>query len=162
MTDDKKQTGRHSLPVSNNIDSSSEKPSPGGEGWVRGNVHKEENHFNPPHSDLLPEGEGVSTELPPGFSLMYALVPLLVLLAATFLACILAYFLVSVWGDELSFRTIIRKSTQLFLVLSIFPAMHYLRLSKFDLGFSSRPVFIKQLFQGVGLGFVTLIPVWRY
>jgi uncharacterized protein len=90
---------------------------------------------------------------------LYALVPLLVLLAATFLACILAYFLVTVW-DDLSFRTIIRKSTQLFLVLSIFPAMYCLKLNKFDLGFSARPVFFKQLWQGVGLGFITLLPVF--
>ena len=93
-------------------------------------------------------------------SLLYAIVPLLVLLAATFLACILAYFLVSVWGDDLSFRTIIRKATQFFLVLSIFPAMHYLKLNKFDLGFSVRHVFVKQLWQGVGLGFITLMPVF--
>ncbi|WP_411726738.1 type II CAAX prenyl endopeptidase Rce1 family protein [Methyloglobulus sp.] len=85
---------------------------------------------------------------------------MLVLLSATFLACFLAYFVVLVWDDGLSFRTIIRKSTQLFLVLSIFPAMHYLRLNKFDLGFSARSVFIKQLLQGVGLGFITLLPVF--
>ncbi len=97
---------------------------------------------------------------PSVLSLLYASVPLLVLLTATFLACILAYFMVSIWDDGLSFRTIIRKSTQLFLVLSIFPAMHYLGLSKFDLGFSVRPVFIKQLLQGVGLGFITLMPVF--
>ncbi|NOU23014.1 MAG: CPBP family intramembrane metalloprotease [Methyloglobulus sp.] len=92
--------------------------------------------------------------------LLYAIVPLLVLLVATFLACILAYFAVLVWGDDVPFRTIIKKSSQLFLVLSIFPTMHYLRLSKFDLGFSVRPVFVKQLWQGVCLGFVTLIPVF--
>lgn len=103
----------------------------------------------------MTEGRGQIT------GLLYAVVPLLVLLAATFLACILAYFLVSVWPDNnLPFRKIIRKSTQLFLVLSIFPAMHYLRLSKFDLGFSARPVFTKQILQGVGLGFITLIPVF--
>jgi membrane protease YdiL (CAAX protease family) len=96
----------------------------------------------------------------PVSGLLYAIVPLLVLLVATFLACILAYFLVLVWDDELSFRTIIRKSTQLFLVLSIFPAMHYLKLNKFDLGFSVRPVFFKQLWQGAGLGFITLLPVF--
>ncbi|MEQ1546183.1 MAG: CPBP family intramembrane glutamic endopeptidase [Methyloglobulus sp.] len=90
---------------------------------------------------------------------LYALVPLLVLLAATFLACILAYILVSLWHD-LSFRFIVKKASQLFLVLSIFPAMYYLKLNKFDLGFSQRPVFVKQLWQGVGLGFITLLPVF--
>jgi uncharacterized protein len=90
---------------------------------------------------------------------IYALAPLFVLLTATFLACILAYFLMLIWDDALSFRTIIRKSTQVFLVLSIFPAMHYLKLNKFDLGFSPKPLFFKQIWQGVGLGFVTLMPV---
>jgi uncharacterized protein len=90
---------------------------------------------------------------------LYALAPLLVLLAATFLACILAYVLVSLWND-LSFSFFVKKSSQLFLVLSIFPAMYYLKLNKFDLGFSARPVFFKQLWQGVGLGFITLLPVF--
>lgn len=90
----------------------------------------------------------------------YALAPLMVLLLATFLACILAYFLILIWDDALSFRTIIRKSTQLFLVLSIFPTMHYLKLNKVDLGFSPKPVFFKQIWQGAGLGFITLMPVF--
>jgi len=34
------------------------KPSPEGEGWVRGNQNKEESLFNPPHPSLLPQGEG--------------------------------------------------------------------------------------------------------
>ena len=90
----------------------------------------------------------------------YALVPLLVLLAAIVLSCLLAYCLMLVWGDELSFRTIIKKATQIFLVLSIFPAMHYLKLNRFDLGFSRRPQFIMQIRQGFGLGFATLLPVF--
>jgi membrane protease YdiL (CAAX protease family) len=91
---------------------------------------------------------------------LYAVVPLLVLLAAIFLACILAYFAAQVWGDDVSFRTIIKKSSQVFLVLSIFPAMRYLNLNKFDLGFTAKADFIKQVIQGVGLGFITLIPVF--
>ena len=34
------------------------KPSPEGEGWVRGNQNKEEGLFLSPHPSLLPEGEG--------------------------------------------------------------------------------------------------------
>lgn len=97
---------------------------------------------------------------PPSLYLLYAFVPWLVLMAATFLACVLAYFMVSIWPDGPSFRTIIKKSTQLFLVLSIFPAMRYLGLSRIDLGFSSKSLFFKQLWQGVGLGFITLMPVF--
>jgi hypothetical protein len=42
------------------IDLSSKKPSPEGEGWVRGNQNKEKTDFNPPHPGLLPQGEGAS------------------------------------------------------------------------------------------------------
>jgi membrane protease YdiL (CAAX protease family) len=89
-----------------------------------------------------------------------ALVPLLVLLAAISLACIAGYFIVLGIGDFVPFRTIISKSTQLFLILSIFPAMAYLKINKEELGFAPRPVFLKQLIQGFGLGFMTLMPVF--
>jgi hypothetical protein len=89
-----------------------------------------------------------------------AFVPLLVLLAAISLACIVGYFIVQGMGEFVPFRKIISKSTQLFLVLSIFPAMTYLKINKVALGFAPRPVFFKQLLQGFGLGFMTLMPVF--
>ncbi|MFZ2170120.1 MAG: CPBP family intramembrane glutamic endopeptidase [Methylococcaceae bacterium] len=92
--------------------------------------------------------------------LLYALVPLLVLLAAISLACIVSYFIIQGTGDQFPFRKVISKSTQLFLVLSIFPLMAYLKLGKEELGFAPRPVFLKQLLQGFGLGFITLMPVF--
>ena len=92
--------------------------------------------------------------------LFYTLVPLLILLAALSLACIVSYFIVLGIGDAISFRQLINRSAQLFLVLSIFPAMAYLKISKDELGFAPRPVFLKQLLQGFGLGFMTLIPVF--
>jgi nitrogenase molybdenum-cofactor synthesis protein NifE len=42
----------------NAADLSSAKPSPEGEGWVRGNEHREKSLFKSPHPNLLPEGEG--------------------------------------------------------------------------------------------------------
>ena len=92
--------------------------------------------------------------------LLYAFVPLLVLLAAISLACIVSYFIIQGTGDQFPFRKVISKSTQLFLVLSIFPLMAYLKLGKEELGFAPRPVFLKQLLQGFGLGFITLMPVF--
>ena len=92
--------------------------------------------------------------------LFYTFVPLLVLLAAISLACIVSYFIVQGIGEFVPFRKIISKSTQLFLVLSIFPAMAYLKINKEELGFAPRPVFLKQLLQGFGLGFLTLMPVF--
>ncbi len=92
--------------------------------------------------------------------LIYSLVPLLVLFTAISLSCILAYFIVLGLGDQFPLRKIISKSSQLLLVLSIFPAMAILKISKTQLGFAERPLFLKQLLQGFGLGFVTLIPVF--
>ena len=93
-------------------------------------------------------------------SLFYAVVPLLVLLVAIALACIVGYFVVQGFGEFAEFRKIISKTTQLFLILSIFPAMAYLKINKEELGFAARPVFLKQLLQGFGLGFITLTPVF--
>jgi len=90
----------------------------------------------------------------------YALVPLGVLLAASSLACIIGYFVFQGLEGQLPLAKIISKSTQLFLVLSIFPAMSYLKLNKADLGFAPTRVFLKQLALGFGLGFATLMPVF--
>lgn len=92
--------------------------------------------------------------------LMYIFTPLLVLLIAASLACIAGYFIMQGLDDQLPLRKIISKTTQVFLVLSIFPAMAYLKLDREDLGFAARSVFLKQLIQGFGLGFVTLMPVF--
>lgn len=91
--------------------------------------------------------------------LVYGGMPLLVLLAAASLACIVGYF-VALGVDALPLHKIISKGTQLFLVLSIFPAMRYLHLTWRDLGFAERPVFLRQLLQGFALGFMTLMPVF--
>jgi membrane protease YdiL (CAAX protease family) len=92
--------------------------------------------------------------------IFYTVVPLLVLLAALSLACIVSYFIVQGIGDLISFRQLINRLAQLFLILSIFPAMAYLKINKEELGFSQRPVFFKQLLQGFGLGFMSLLPVF--
>lgn len=91
--------------------------------------------------------------------LMTMLSPIAVLVAATFCASILAYVVVSVLGDDISFRTVFKKLSQLLLVLSLWPLMKWLKLSWTDLGFVPRNQFINQLKQGAGLGFVTLFPV---
>jgi hypothetical protein len=93
-------------------------------------------------------------------TLFYALVPLWVLLASIALACIVSYFVVLGFGEFIPFRKIISKTTQLFLVLSTFPAMVYLNINKAALGFAARQVFLKQLLLGFGLGFITLMPVF--
>lgn len=90
----------------------------------------------------------------------YALVPLLVLLTAISLSCILAFFVIKGIGDVVPFQKIISKSTQILLILSIFPAMKILNINREQLGFATRPVFFKQLLQGLGLGLLTLLPIF--
>jgi membrane protease YdiL (CAAX protease family) len=75
-------------------------------------------------------------------------------------ACLLGYPVTLVLGDLSILRKIIHRLTQIFLVLSIFPAMAYLKLKKEDLGFTAKSVFLKQLQQGFGIGLVTLMPIF--
>jgi membrane protease YdiL (CAAX protease family) len=92
--------------------------------------------------------------------LISAIAPLLVLLAATSMACLLGYLIALGFDDQAMLRKLIIRITQLSLLLSIFPAMAYLKLNKQDLGFSPRPEFLKQLPIGFGLGLITLLPVF--
>jgi membrane protease YdiL (CAAX protease family) len=92
--------------------------------------------------------------------IFYALVPLAVLFVAICLSCILAFFVIKGIGDVVPFQKIISKSTQILLILSIFPAMKLLAIDREQLGFASRPVFFKQLLQGLGLGLLTLLPIF--
>jgi membrane protease YdiL (CAAX protease family) len=93
-------------------------------------------------------------------NIIYLLTPLLVLLAASSLACIVGYFIVQGMDGQLVLSKIISKATQLFLVVSIFPAMAYLKLTKTDLGFAIKAVFLKQIFIGLGLGLISLMPIF--
>lgn len=90
----------------------------------------------------------------------YSMVPLLVLLALTSTACLLGYLIALGLDDPSALRKLIHRLTQIFLVLSIFPVMAYLKFKKEDLGFTARPVFLKQLQQGFGLGLITLMPIF--
>ncbi len=90
----------------------------------------------------------------------YALVPLLVLLVAISLSCLLAFFVIKGVGDVVPFQKIISKSTQLLLILSIFPTMKLLNIDKEQLGFAARPIFLKQLSQGLVLDLLTLLPIF--
>jgi membrane protease YdiL (CAAX protease family) len=95
-----------------------------------------------------------------GRMVFYALVPLLVLLVAISLSCILAFFVSKGVGDIVPFQKIISKSTQILLILSIFPTMKLLNIDKAQLGFAARPIFFRQLGQGLVLGLLTLLPIF--
>lgn len=88
-----------------------------------------------------------------------SLVPLAILLAASSVACVAGYFIMLGLGDAFPFRKVISKITQMLLVLSIFPAMAWLGLTKENLGFVGKKLFFRQLAQGFALGLATLLPV---
>jgi len=92
--------------------------------------------------------------------LYYALLPLLILLIAIALACVVSYFIVLGFGEFVEFGKIVNKSTQVLLILSIFPTSYYLKINKAELGFAPLQIFLKQLLVGFGLGFITLMPVF--
>jgi len=92
--------------------------------------------------------------------MFYVFLPLLVLLIAISLSCILAFFIIKVVGDVVHFQNIISRSTQFLLILSIFPTMKLLNIDKEQLGFAARPIFFKQLGQGLVLGLFTLLPIF--
>jgi len=95
-------------------------------------------------------------------ALYYTLLPLLILLIAIALACVISYFVVLSFGEFADFRKIINKSTQILLILSIYPITAYLKISKAELGFATLKIFLKQLVVGFGLGFITLMPVFIF
>ncbi len=94
------------------------------------------------------------------FKTIYAsLTPLLILLFFAALSSVFSYFLLMIAGDIVSMRKIVSKAAQIFLLLSIFPLRHYLKLSWSEIGFSPKPLFLKQIAYGFILGLMTLLPV---
>jgi membrane protease YdiL (CAAX protease family) len=89
----------------------------------------------------------------------YALVPLLILLVFAAFSALLSYLILWVAGDIISMRKIMSKATQIFLLFSIFPLRHYLKLTWSEIGFAPKSHFVKQLGHGFVLGLVTLMPV---
>jgi len=89
----------------------------------------------------------------------YSLVPLLILLFFVSLSALLSYIILMIAGDIISMRKIVSKAAQIFLLLSIFPLRHYLKLTWAEIGFAPRPQFLKQLGYGMILGLLTLMPI---
>lgn len=89
----------------------------------------------------------------------YAFVPLLILLFFAALSSVFSYLILMMAGDILSMRKLVSKVAQVFLLLSIFPLRHYLKLTWADIGFAAKNIFLKQIVQGMLLGLATLMPV---
>lgn len=92
-------------------------------------------------------------------TIYYSLVPLLILLFFAAISAVLSYIILMIAGDIITMRKIVSKATQIFLLLSIFPLKHYLKLTWPDIGFAAKSIFFKQMGYGLLLGLVTLMPV---
>ncbi len=92
-------------------------------------------------------------------NLYYSLVPLAVLLIAILLASLIAYSVLSGFGNFVSMDKLVSKGAQVLLILSIYPFMRYLHLTKESIGFAGLKVFFRQIGLGFLLGLVTLLPV---
>jgi membrane protease YdiL (CAAX protease family) len=89
----------------------------------------------------------------------YTLAPLALLITLAAGASILDNGLLRLTGDILPLHKIISKTTLILLILSVFPLKKRLNLSWTDLGFTPRAIFFRQVWQGLLLGVITLLPV---
>lgn len=92
-------------------------------------------------------------------TIYYSIVPLLILLFFAAIASVLSYIILMIAGDVVTMRKIVSKATQIFLLLSIFPLRHYLKLTWAEIGFAPKTIFFRQIAHGLLLGLVTLMPV---
>lgn len=92
-------------------------------------------------------------------AVLATLLPLVVLLLATALACGLVNAAAPLFGAGSAPKTLV-KTTQVVLLLSLIPIARWLKLNSSDWGFAAWPEFGRQLGTGFVLGVVTLLPVF--
>ena len=88
-----------------------------------------------------------------------SLVPFMMLLFFSVIGCFMGYGIFLLLDGAAQLNRIISRVTQILLILSIYPAMHWLSISARDLGFVPLKSFFKQMSAGIVLGIVTLLPV---
>jgi len=93
-------------------------------------------------------------------TLLSALTPLAILTLAIIIAGVLGYFIFLAIDGAVPLRKLISKTALVLLLLSIFPLMHFLKLSKVDLGIAPKKKFARQIIAGLVLGIVILAPLF--
>ena len=88
-----------------------------------------------------------------------SLVPLVMLLLYTGIACVIGYGIFMLINGVAELHRVISRVTQALLILSIYPTMRYLNISAKQLGFVPFKRFLKQMSGGMILGLCTLLPV---
>jgi membrane protease YdiL (CAAX protease family) len=93
-------------------------------------------------------------------TIVYALVPMLVLFIITSGACIFSYLIALSFNDPTILRKLMIRLSQILLLLSIFPVSKWLNLNKEMLGYAPFKTMLKQFGHGFGLSLLILLPVF--
>lgn len=93
-------------------------------------------------------------------NVFYALMPFVILLGITSVACVGSYFIALSFDDATILRKTMIRLSQIMLLLSIFPISKWLGLTKEMLGYTSFKIMFKQFWRGFGLSFLVLLPVF--
>lgn len=85
--------------------------------------------------------------------------PFFILIIFSLISCFVAFGIYNLIEGSLELRKLISKTTQVLLILSIYPSMRYLKHKASELGFVRFKCFIKHMFFGSILGLFTLFPI---
>lgn len=88
------------------------------------------------------------------------LMPFMILLGITSIACISSYLIALSFDDSTILRKLMIRLSQIMLLLSIFPISKWLGLTKEMLGYTSFKIMLKQFWYGFGLSLLVLLPVF--
>jgi len=85
--------------------------------------------------------------------------PFFILLIFSFISCFVGYGLYIALDGSIELRRLISKTTQVLLIVSIYPTMRWLNHKASELGFIPFKQFIKKMGFGSILGLLTLFPI---
>jgi len=85
--------------------------------------------------------------------------PFFILLLFSFISCFVGYGIYIALDGAIELRRLISKTTQVLLIISIYPTMRWLNHKASELGFIPFKQFIKQMCFGSILGLFTLFPI---
>ncbi len=93
-------------------------------------------------------------------NVFYALMPFVILLGITGVACVSSYLIALSFNDATILRKLMIRLSQILLLLSIFPISKWLGLTKEMLGYAPFKIMFKQFWRGFGLSLLVLLPVF--
>lgn len=93
-------------------------------------------------------------------NVFHALMPFVILLGITSVACVSSYLIALNFNDVTILRKTMIRLSQILLLLSIFPISKWLGLTSEMLGYAPFKIMLKQFWRGFGLSLLVLLPVF--